>query len=72
MLIDVLAKDGILLFPVLAILLLSGMRWLVHPDNWMAHDVLKTPAHIEPEPYFLWLFCMLKARTSKQVGVLSM
>ena len=68
MLVDVLAKDGIILFPVMSVLLLSSMRWLVHPDNWMAHEVLKTPAHIEPEPYFLWLFCMLKARTSKTVG----
>jgi ubiquinol-cytochrome c reductase cytochrome b/c1 subunit len=71
-LLDVLSKDGTLSAPILLCSLLSLTRTLIHPDNWSSHDPLKTPAHIEPEPYFLWLFCILKSRPSKLVGVISL
>jgi len=69
---DVLIKDILILCPLCCLPLLVGMRVLVHPDNWVNNDKVRTPAHIEPEPYFLWLFCMLKSRPSKVVGVISL
>lgn len=71
-LLDVLKKDIIILYPLICLPLCVGMRTLVHPDNWVNNDKIRTPAHIEPEPYFLWLFCMLKSRPSKVVGVISL
>lgn len=68
-LVDILLKDTMLLPLMAGVLLSPTARCLVHPDNWIAHDTIRTPAHIEPEPYFLWLFCMLKSRPSKIVGV---
>lgn len=69
-LLDILLKDLLIIPPVVAVLTSTSYRCLVHPDNWMTHDTIRTPAHIEPEPYFLWLFCMLKSRPSKLTGVL--
>ncbi len=50
-----------------------------HPDNYIPADLLKTPAHIVPEWYFLPFYAMLRAITfnigpidSKLGGVLTM
>ena len=52
-LMDVLLKDGLLVCGSSGALIIVAMRALVHPDNWDYYDMLRTPAHIEPEPYFL-------------------
>jgi ubiquinol-cytochrome c reductase cytochrome b subunit len=67
---DVTLKDLLLLAPVLWLLSTPSLALLIHPDNWMTYDAIATPAHIEPEVYFLWLFCLLKSRASKIAGVL--
>lgn len=69
-LLDVVLKDTIpilLFFPFYSIVFL---RQVIHPDNWLSYCIDVTPAHVEPELYFLWLFCLLKSRSSKLVGVL--
>jgi ubiquinol-cytochrome c reductase cytochrome b subunit len=70
MLSDVTLKDLLLLAPCLWLLSCPIMSTLIHPDNWLTYDAIATPAHIEPEVYFLWLFCLLKSRASKVAGVL--
>ena len=67
---DVTLKDLMLLAPVVWLISTPQLALLIHPDNWMTYDAISTPAHIEPEVYFLWLFCLLKSRASKVVGVL--
>ena len=54
-------------------------NYLGHPDNYIAVDPLKTPAHIVPEWYFLPFYAILRAITfnigpinSKLGGVLAM
>jgi ubiquinol-cytochrome c reductase cytochrome b subunit len=67
---DVLTKDSLMVSFIIGLTLFPGMRLLIHPDNWTSYLVLRTPPHIEPEIYFLWLFCILKTRSSKLVGVI--
>lgn len=65
-------------FGVVCILILFA--WLVfflpnylgHPDNYIAADPLKTPAHIVPEWYFLPFYAILRAIPSKLGGVIAM
>jgi len=65
-------------FAVVCILILFA--WLVfflpnylgHPDNYIAADPLKTPAHIVPEWYFLPFYAILRAIPSKLGGVVAM
>ncbi|MGO4833664.1 cytochrome bc complex cytochrome b subunit, partial [Rhizobiaceae sp. 2RAB30] len=54
-------------------------NYLGHPDNYIAADPLKTPAHIVPEWYFLPFYAILRSVTfnvgpidSKLGGVLAM
>lgn len=54
-------------------------NYLGHPDNYTVADPLKTPAHIEPEWYFLPFYAILRAVTfnigpvdSRLGGVLAM
>lgn len=49
----VFAKDLTMLLFVLLALLTEFGRSLIHPDNWTEFSLLETPAHIEPEVYFL-------------------
>lgn len=54
------------------ILIFTWEIWgLIHPDNWKIADALITPAHIEPEVYFLWLFSIIKFHNSKIAGLLT-
>ncbi|WP_152046054.1 cytochrome b [Aureimonas psammosilenae] len=75
-------KDG---FAMVVFLLLFAYfvfyipNYLGHPDNYIAANSLKTPAHIVPEWYFLPFYAMLRAITfnigpidSKLGGVLVM
>ena len=68
---DVLVKDMALLGLLSLTLASNYLDYLVHPDNFGGLSRLSTPAHIEPEIYFLYIFGILKARASKPVGVLS-
>jgi ubiquinol-cytochrome c reductase cytochrome b subunit len=47
-------------------------NYLGHPDNYIAADPLKTPAHIVPEWYFLPFYAILRAIPSKLGGVTAM
>lgn len=67
---QVLAKDSIVLTPVLLLLTTSCIYALIHPDNWATFAPLSTPEHIEPEVYFLWTFAVIKLHNSKLAGVL--
>jgi len=49
---DVVLKDFILI-PSYVLVLLPLALVLIHPDNWQTYDSIATPAHIEPEVYFL-------------------
>jgi len=42
------------------------------PENYIPANVLKTPAHIQPEWYFLWLYAILRAVPNKSGGVLAL
>ncbi len=75
-------KDGlamIVFLGVFAYFLFYLPNYLGHPDNYIAANSLKTPAHIVPEWYFLPFYAMLRAITfnigpidSKLGGVLVM
>ena len=45
---------------------------LGHPDNYIPADPLVTPAHIEPEWYFLPLYAILRAVPDKLGGAVAM
>ena len=65
-------------FAVVCILILFAWlvfflpNYLAHPDNYIAADPLKTPAHIVPEWYFLPFYAILRAIPSKLGGVVAM
>lgn len=45
---------------------------LGHPDNYIAANPLVTPAHIVPEWYFLFAYCILRAIPHKLMGVIAL
>lgn len=45
-------------------------EWLNHPDTWVPANPLVTPAHIQPEWYFMLLYSVLRAVPSKSIGLL--
>jgi len=47
-------------------------NYLGHPDNYIAADPLKTPAHIVPEWYFLPFYAILRSIPDKLLGVIAM
>lgn len=65
----VIVKDLALFLAVLSLLFLDCTKTLVHPDNWQSFSRVVTPAHIEPEIYFLWTFSAIKLHNGKAVGV---
>ena len=65
----VLAKDLALFLLVFALIFSDSTKTLVHPDNWGSFSRLITPAHIEPEIYFLWTFSAIKLHNGKLSGV---
>ena len=65
---NVLVKDFSLGLTVAGILFFASVKSLIHPDNWGSFSRLSTPAHIEPEIYFLWSFSVIKLHNSKLLG----
>ena len=47
-------------------------NYLGHPDNYIAANPLKTPAHIVPEWYFLPFYAILRAIPNKLLGVIAL
>ncbi len=47
-------------------------NYLGHPDNYIAANPLKTPAHIVPEWYFLPFYAILRAIPNKLFGVIAL
>jgi ubiquinol-cytochrome c reductase cytochrome b subunit len=66
----VLVKDLAICLVITAMIFLDPVKTLVHPDNWQGFSRLVTPAHIEPEIYFLWTFSAIKLHNGKVVGAL--
>jgi ubiquinol-cytochrome c reductase cytochrome b subunit len=64
----VLAKDASLFMICFLFLFFESTKSLVHPDNWQGFSRLLTPAHIEPEVYFLWTFAIIKLHNGKILG----
>jgi ubiquinol-cytochrome c reductase cytochrome b/c1 subunit len=57
---------------LLAWLIFFLPNYLGHPDNYIAADPLKTPAHIVPEWYFLPFYAILRAIPDKLLGVIAL
>lgn len=68
-LLGILIKDLFLFILVLILLFVDSTKTLVHPDNWQSFSRIMTPAHIEPEVYFLWTFSAIKLHNGKIAGV---
>jgi ubiquinol-cytochrome c reductase cytochrome b subunit len=47
-------------------------NYLGHPDNYIAANPLKTPAHIVPEWYFLPFYAILRSIPNKLLGVIAL
>ena len=60
----------IILLVITSIIFLDYLKLLIHSDNWQSYSRINTPAHIEPEIYFLWTFSVIKLHNSKLGGVL--
>jgi quinol-cytochrome oxidoreductase complex cytochrome b subunit len=43
-----------------------------HPDNYIPANPLVTPAHIQPEWYFLFVYTILRSIPDKLLGVIAM
>jgi quinol-cytochrome oxidoreductase complex cytochrome b subunit len=67
-LLQVLVKDFAVFLLVFSFVFLDASKSFVHPDNWQAFSRLLTPAHIEPEIYFLWTFSCVKLHNGKLAG----
>ena len=68
---DVVLKDLGILALCMVVWCTHTLHSLVHPDNFGPLSRLQTPAHIEPEAYFLFIFSVLKARSLKIIGVIA-
>lgn len=45
---------------------------LGHPDNYIPANPLVTPAHIQPEFYFLFAYAILRSIPNKLIGVVAL
>lgn len=45
---------------------------LGHPDNYIPANPLVTPAHIQPEFYFLFAYAILRSIPNKLIGVIAL
>lgn len=45
---------------------------LGHPDNYIVANPLVTPAHIQPEFYFLFAYAILRSIPNKLIGVIAL
>lgn len=64
----VLSKDLFLVLAFTSLIFHDFIFSLIHPDNWQTFSRLSTPAHIEPEIYFLWTFSIIKLHSGKTLG----
>jgi len=64
--------DSIFFFLFLIFLVFYSPNLLGHPDNYIPANPLVTPAHIQPEWYFLPFYAILRAIPSKIGGVIAM
>ena len=53
---DVIFKDSASILFLVMLVLVPILGATIHPDNFGTYSRLVTPAHIEPEVYFLLLF----------------
>ena len=44
----------------------------LEPENYIPANPLRTPAHIKPEWYFLWVYAILRAVPNKLGGVVAL
>lgn len=44
----------------------------MHPDNYIPANPLNTPAHIQPEWYFLFAYAILRSIPDKLLGVIAL
>ena len=66
------SKDivGLLLVSVFAVFLVFFYPDILsHPDNNIPANPYSTPAHIQPEWYFLWVYAILRSIPNKRAGV---
>ena len=59
-------------FVILSLLVFYAPNLLGHPDNYIPANPLVTPAHIQPEWYFLPFYAILRSIPSKLGGVIAM
>jgi len=57
---------------VYAYLIYYAPNLLGHPDNYIPANPLVTPAHIQPEFYFLFAYAILRSIPNKLIGVLAL
>jgi len=62
----------IIILIVLFILILSNPDLLGDPDNFIPANPLVTPAHIQPEWYFLFAYAILRSIPNKLGGVIAL
>nr|YP_009649180.1 cytochrome b [Ovalipes punctatus]QDA22805.1 cytochrome b [Ovalipes punctatus] len=62
----------IILFSILLILSLLNPYLLGDPDNFITANPLVTPAHIQPEWYFLFAYAILRSIPNKLGGVIAL
>nr|QCG71552.1 cytochrome b [Gasterophilus nigricornis] len=62
----------IIMFALLIILVLVNPYLLGDPDNFIPANPLVTPAHIQPEWYFLFAYAILRAIPNKLGGVIAL
>jgi ubiquinol-cytochrome c reductase cytochrome b subunit len=66
------SKDivGLLIVSVFAVFLVFFYPDILsHPDNNIPANPYSTPAHIQPEWYFLWVYAILRSIPNKRAGV---
>nr|YP_010194611.1 apocytochrome b [Conidiobolus mycophagus]QZZ81350.1 apocytochrome b [Conidiobolus mycophagus] len=59
-------------FLILAIVVFYAPNMMGHPDNYIPANPLVTPAHIQPEWYFLPYYAILRSIPNKLLGVIAM
>nr|QUQ05874.1 apocytochrome b [Neoconidiobolus thromboides] len=62
----------LLFFLILSIVLFYMPNMMGHPDNYIPANPLVTPAHIQPEWYFLPYYAILRSIPNKLLGVIAM
>lgn len=70
-----LIKDltrGILIFILFITINITSPFFFIDPDNFMPANPLVTPAHIQPEWYFLFAYAILRAIPNKLGGVIAL